>query len=260
MRNKISLPLVILGVVALFSVILAMSAVRHLKKVELDFNSQKNAMTKEITSLKSNAESLQWIVDQKTKSLDSMAKDMKTLEEQVTVLRTEGEEQRKTYDEQIGEFKRKNVALKKRVGTLEEGSLIDRIREALFREENPNVKRILEDSINRIEMIRSGKSVSLQPIVVTKGEGAGATTLSTGGKAIILSVDKRNNLIVINAGRKDNVKEGDRCSILKGGEEIASAEIISVRYRIAAAFVDDVQYKHTIRDVKEGYEVVLAAQ
>lgn len=260
MRNKITLPIIILGIVALFSIILAMSAVRHLKKVELNFNAQKNAMTKEIANLKSSAESLQWIVDEKTKSLDNLSKDMKTLEEQITVLRTANEEQGKTFGAQIGEFKRKNAALKKRVGALEEGSLIDRIKEALFKEDNPGIKRILDDSLNRIEMIKSGKAVSLEPIVVTRGEGIGGTTLSAGGKAIILSVDKRNNLIVINAGRNDSVKEGDRCSILKGGGEIASAEIISVRYRIAAAFVDDVQYKYTIRDVKEGYEVVLAAK
>lgn len=260
MRNKISLPIIILGVVTLFSVVLAMSAVRHLKKVEVDFASKRIAMTKEISDLKSSAESLQWIVDQKTKSMDSLAKDMKALEEQTAAMKTENEEMRRSYDEQLAAFKQKNATLKKRIGTLEEASVFDLIKEALFREKNSNIRTILEDSLNRISLVKSGKMVSLEPIVVTKREGVAGTPLYTGGGVTILSVDRRNNLIVINAGRKEGLKEGDRCSILKGGEEIASAEVISVRYRIAAAFVDDVQYKHTIRDVKEGYEVVLAAQ
>jgi hypothetical protein len=53
------------------------------------------------------------------------------------------------------------------------------------------------------------------------------------------------------------VKEGDRCAVLKGESQIGRARIMAARYRIAAAFIDDIQYKNSIKDIKEGDRVVM---
>jgi hypothetical protein len=68
----------------------------------------------------------------------------------------------------------------------------------------------------------------------------------------VLSVDAKDNLLVIDLGRQDDVKQGNRCIILKDEKEMASGEVISVRYNVSAVFVDDLKFNNKISNIKEG--------
>jgi len=269
MQDKQRLIGVVLIAACAFSIVLAISSFRNLKKMELEFNEKKANLVKENLELKDRIDSIQQIVSQKTASADIMEKEKKDLEEQLQTLKEENEKIISSNNEQLDTLKKKNSVLKKRVATLENSPIVQRIKEAIQTEDNDNVKNVLEDTANKIEMIRSGKSVSLEPIVVTRQQQE--TLLNQASKTaappaqeaktgVILSLDKKNNLMVINLGRKDNVKDGDRCRIFKKDKMIARAQIISTRYRIAAAFIDDIQYKYTINDIEENLKVTVEPQ
>lgn len=65
---------------------------------------------------------------------------------------------------------------------------------------------------------------------------------------------------MIDLGTQDGIVKGDRCVVVKDEKVIASAEIISVRYKISAAFIDDVRYKNALTDIKEGDKVLISKE
>ena len=73
----------------------------------------------------------------------------------------------------------------------------------------------------------------------------------------ILLVDKNCNLVIIDLGQREGVKEKDRLKILKDGKEIAEATVIGVRYRASAAFVDEIEHRHNIRNIENGDAVLI---
>ncbi|MDD5174101.1 MAG: hypothetical protein PHV48_04680, partial [Candidatus Omnitrophica bacterium] len=128
---------------------------------------------------------------------------------------------------------------------------------------NENIRMVLDDSLRKIELIKEGKAVNLEPIVVKDDNALQSALLDQENaqkKGEVLSLDKKSSLVVINLGRKEGVKEGDRLRIFKDADQIAGGEVISVRYRISAAVIDDIRYKSTIDDIKEGYEATLTVK
>ena len=131
---------------------------------------------------------------------------------------------------------------------MEKAPLSEWLKTAMEGETNQKIKNVLSDTMSKINMIRTGRAVTLEPIEVSSSNKTGT----------IISVDRRNDLIVINIGSKNGVMEGDRCKIYsKDGKEIASCEIISARYTIAAGFVDNMNYGTNIKNIKEGLSVAL---
>jgi hypothetical protein len=245
-------------------VLLALSSFRNIKKTELDFNQKKAILIKENLDLKDSVDSLQETIKQKTAALGAVEKEKAALEEQVNALKTAAASFRETSDKELVALKQRTLLLNKKIYTLKKTPIAQRIRSAIDKEENEKIKKVLEDSANKIDMIREGKSVDLEPIIVTK---KGSETPSSAKEkstvsqkkevrsGVVLSVDKKNNLIVINLGRNDGVKEGYVCQILKDGQVIGAAEIMSVRYRVSAAYVKGTQYKVSMDDIKEGCRV-----
>jgi hypothetical protein len=288
MQNKNSLLTVALAIVCVFSLSLAFVSFQNFRKMELSFNEKKARLVKENLDLKDRIDSLQATVSKKSDSLDVFEKENQTLTSQLAHVRSEYRKILETYANQINTLRKKRVTLKKRISTLEKVSLVDYIKNSLAAQEDSNIRKVLTDALNKIELIKEGKSVNLEPIVVTKkeepfppqpappgeeisqtgqaaqprAEEAAPITATAAPKAgrrgIILSLDRQNNLIVVNLGRRDEMKEGDRISVLKEGRQIAGAEIMSVRYRIAAAFVDDIKYGYTINEIKENDRVIAA--
>ena len=272
MQDKSRLIGVVLIAVCAFSIVIAASSFRSLKKMELEFNEKKATLVKENLELKDRIDSIQQMVAQKTESAGILDKEKKIIEDQLQSLKDENEKLISSSTGQIETLKKKNAILKKRIVTLENSPIVQRIKEAIQVEDNDSVKAVLADAVNKMEMIGAGKSVSLEPIVVTKirqespsapdkkPTGAASPATAEGKTGVILSVDKKSNLIVINLGRKDDVKEGDRCKIFKKDREIAGAQIINIRYRISAAFIDDIKYKYTINDIAENQKAVIETQ
>jgi hypothetical protein len=72
------------------------------------------------------------------------------------------------------------------------------------------------------------KPIELEKIVIS-------SLLEAEGK--VLAVDRQNDLIVINLGAINNLKNGDKLSIYRGNSFIANAELVKVQDRISAAMV-----------------------
>ena len=261
MQNKSTLFSAILITVCVFLLVITISTFRSLKKMELEFNEKKATLVKEGLELKDKLNSLQEDFNKKAASVGVIEKEKKELESQIDQIKEEQGKIISSYTQELDALKKKNEFLKKSISALERSPLITRIRAAIMKEDNEDIKKLLQNTLDKIELIKSGKSVNLEPIVVTKKEDSAAAEYATmkpeGREGAIISLDPKNNLMVINLGTKDNLKEGNRCKILRDGQEIAQAEILSVRYRIAAAFIDDIQYRYTINDIKEGYKVVV---
>lgn len=271
MQDKQRLIGVALIAACVFCIVLAFSSFRNLKKMELEFNEKKATLVKENLELKDRIDSIQQIVSQKTESTGILEKEKKDLEDQLKTLKEENDKVMASTKEEVDTLRKKNAVLKKRIATLENSPIVQRLKEAMQVEDNENVRNVLQDAMNKIDMIKAGKTVSLEPIVVTKqsqetspfaqASQAATPSLQAATKTgVVLSVDKKNNLIAINLGSKDDVKDNDRCTIFKADKPIAHAQIINVRYRIAAAFIDDIEYKYTINDIQENYKVMIEPQ
>lgn len=253
--------------ISVFSVFLSLSLYRYLKVTEIKFETEKAALIKENMALQDKADSLDKTVKEKAEAVLTLEAQKKTILDQVKSIEEESKKAMQLYTGQIDILKKENTSLREKMEGLKKFSIIDLIKQAITKEDNENIKKVLEDAMIKVDLIRSGKVVNLEPIVVEDNAGAAEAVLQeepqtkpvsgqikTGN---VLSVDAASDLIVISMGRKDEIKEGDRCLIFKDGKEMASGEIISTRYRIAAAFVDDIKYKYNIRDIKEGDKVLM---
>jgi len=72
------------------------------------------------------------------------------------------------------------------------------------------------------------KPIELEKIIIS-------SLLESEGK--VLAVDKQNDLVVVNLGAMNNLKNGDRLSIYRGHSVIANAQVIKVQDRISAAMI-----------------------
>lgn len=277
MHNNNVLLIAVLVVICLLLGVLAFSYSKDLKKTELAFNEKKAVLVKENLDLKDRLDSLQKIISEKTESLTATAKEKSAVQEQLDALVEKNKELMTSYTAKLEVLSREKEALRKKVLNLDKSPVIERIKDILKKEENDNIRKVLEDVLNKLELIKEGKPVNLEPIVVTKNEVLTTSPviepapqkeekIEEARKVIeqqeksgtILSVDRKNSLIVISLGRKEDVAEGYRCKILNNDEEIASAEVVSVRYRIAAAFIDNILGKHSMNDIKEGLKVTIS--
>ena len=75
---------------------------------------------------------------------------------------------------------------------------------------------------------RNKKPVELEKIIIS-------SLLEAEGR--VLAVDKQNDLVVINLGSTNNLKNGDKLSIYRGDSFIANAELVKVQDRISAAMI-----------------------
>jgi hypothetical protein len=94
---------------------------------------------------------------------------------------------------------------------------------------NSRLAQNLERSAKRFTVASQHKKpVELEKIIVS-------SLLEAEGK--ILAVDKQNDLVVVNLGAINNLKNGDRLSIYRGDSFIANAELVKVQNRISAAMI-----------------------
>ena len=229
---------------------------RSISKAELDFNEKKTLLAKENLELKNNVDSVQATLNDKLEAIDEREYRNKILDGQFAILTKENERLMKSNAEQLEAFKRKKEALERRIRVLENITTIRYVREAISKETNEEIKRLLEDTLNKIGLIGSGMSINPEPVftpVLETLESVTAPPVSQENekKGVILSFDSNSQLAVISLGRKDEIKEGDVCKISRDGQEIGSGEVMSVRYRIAAVFVNEIQNRYTIYNIRE---------
>ncbi len=109
--------------------------------------------------------------------------------------------------------------------------LISYLSASLLKEKLINLKlaKNLNRSSKRFAVAsRNKKPVELEKIIIS-------SLLEAEGR--VLAVDKQNDLVVINLGSTNNLKNGDKLSIYRGDNFIANAELVKVQDRISAAMV-----------------------
>lgn len=269
----------ILIVVSLLFIILAVSSFQDLKKMKSEFSEKSAKVVKENLDLKGSLSSLQEAADQKIDLLAVLEKDKHNFDAQIKTLRDEYKEAAVSYKKEREALKHKIVILKKKIAAMENAPIAPWIKEALGKEENENVKNVLKYALNMIELIKSGKDATVESgpvkqagpvdeeIPVQETAGGVARQIMVQGPlkearngGTVISVDQRNRLISINLGSSDGIKEGDRCQIIKDEQVLGSAEIMGARPRVSAAFIDDLQGKYTMDDIKESSRVQVIKQ
>ena len=238
----LKLTLIIMAIVVLMIFLFSFLYVRMLK---FDFDQKRDALMTQISDLKEEIEALREGMDRKERMLIDVEREKRSVESALRDARDDNEELRAELTEKLNQLERKRKTLKKRIASLEGGSPLLMLREAAAKSTNPDVQRILQEAMQRVSLVEQGKPISLEPITVGGQVGGGT----------IVSFDRRNNLIVVDLGRKSGLSSGDRLSIMRDGGEIASAEVLSTRYLLSAAFIDQFSYGSSIRDIKESLKV-----
>ena len=273
MQNRNNLSITALIIICVFFIFLSLSFFKNVKKMELEYKDQKAVLLKENINLRVRIDSLQNAVDQKIESVSAMEQEKEALEKQLAALKAENEKLASSFNDQLEALKKKNFILRKKVASLENSDLVQRIKDAIENEESENIKKVLVIALNKVESIKAHRPAALGLVTEKKEDVFAQAEAAVAGQerkgespqpppaeeksGAILSLDRKNNLIVISFGHKDGIKEGDRCGILQEGKEVAQAEIMAVRYRISAAFIDNFKYKYNIGSIKEGDRVTL---
>lgn len=242
--------------VCAFSVILAISLYGYLKSAEQKFKKDKAVLVREKMELKDELDELKDDLKEKADAVTSLQTERKAIKEELIRLEKLNEELSSARNDEVEGLKKEIARLRRDTEQYRDVAPLDLIRGMIGREKDENIRQILSDAMTRIGMVKEGRQVTLEPIVVT---GAAAGSASSPGKkeAKILTLDKKNSLIVINLGQGQGVKEGQRVTISDNGSEIAFATIIRTRYEISAAFVDSFSGRHTIQDVTEKAKIVV---
>jgi hypothetical protein len=242
------------------------------KAAELKFNERKAELIKENLDLKDRTEGLSEIVEQKKEAVALLENSRKAMEERIADFQEEMTALEKKYEDQLLELKEENTSLFQRIEDLENRPLSSHIQAAIAQEKSEKLKSFLAQVISNINIIEKGGDIELEPIIVTKKDGTlqkntpsksfygdvqKEPVISSEQIGKVISVDEKYSLVVFDLGRKDGVERGGQCEISKDEKRIATAEIISARYRVAAAFVYEVEYGHSIRDIQKGDDVTI---
>lgn len=246
----------ILIAICVFSIILAFSAFDQAKRAEGSFKKEKAALLQEGEELKNRLKLLSKAIQKDREIIASLESERRAFENELADIERTSAGEKEKNDRTIALLKRENVKMRGEMGALKKASATDLIKEMVSREPDENIKRVLSDTLVKITMVKEGKVVQLEPIVVA-GENERALNPQNRREGKILSLDKRSNLVVIDLGMAQGLKEGQRCRIFGTAGEIASAMIIKTRYEISAAFVDTFLSKYTIEDIGEGAKVLI---
>lgn len=273
MKDKTRFLIAILISVAIFLMILVASLYNQQKTAELQFNERKAKLIKENLDLKDKSESYKETLQRNNEAMALLKEKSRAVEDQIMAFEQEKEALKDEYDSRILELKEENNSLSQRIDDLENMPLTKKIERSLEEEENEALRQFLAKVIYNIKVIREGGNIELEPIVVTESgsaeqqskiaraaeEGGVGLVSEMSGEATgrIISTDPKYSLVVFDLGRKDNVNRGQQCSIYKDEERIATAEIISARYRVSAAFVYEMEYGYNVRDIKEGDAITI---
>jgi len=286
MQSKNTLLDFVFITICLFSLVLVVFMFKQLKTMESEFNEEKGVLVREKLDLEERVESIQKIIDQKADTLIRIEGEKKSLTEALNALKEETKRQIQIYTSELDTLRINNASLAGRITALERKPLLQNLSEAIAKEKDEKVKKILERALYRAYSIYTKKGIEPEFIVapskpefiedeleeefiIEKGETAGekkeekkiTSVFGVSGKikkqGKVLFLDKTYNMVIINLGSIDDIKDGERCIILEKGKEIAQGEIIGVRYRVSAILIDGLIQNYTLADIKEGHDVVV---
>ncbi len=249
----------VLIIACAFMLILLFSVFNHTKSVETKYKRERSEFIKEKMSLKDELDSLKSELKMNGEKIDSLKADKASISEELAQVKKSIVELETATSLEKESLIKSNEQLKKSGGAFQGYTTAQIIKEVSARETNENIKKFLADVALKLDMIMEGKVVALEPIVVTETENREANKEADKIEAKqgeIISFDKKTGLIVINIGREDNVREGQKLTIYNNQDAICTASVIRLRYQISAAVIETYRVKHSISDVREGLRVV----
>lgn len=242
--NALFIPLLI--VVCIFAAIFSFSLFTQIKSAEDALKQEKEVLSKEKAALAVDVDSLKADVKAKADTIAALQAENKTISDSESLARSSMES-----------LKKDNNKYKDEVETFNSYTPSQLIILISSREKNENARNLLEDTAKKLDMIREGKTVSLEPITVTKNQTKPRPALYGQKQGKVVSVDIRDGTVVIDMGKLDGIKEGQYCTIYDGQSLICAASVAWTRFTISGIITNDFQPGHSIKDVKEGLSVVL---
>lgn len=223
--------------------------------MEFNFNRKRAALVKENLDLKDKMGSFEEAASRNQAEKVKVADEAKIIEEESArikekdeILRSEYEqlikkynsfsEENKSLAQQITVLKNKHSALGGYADNIEKAPLVQEVKGLIKKEQNDGIKNVSQDT---------------PPQNVQPPPSTGQSDIL--GK--IISIDYKNNLAVIDLGRRDRVKESDSCIILKDGLEFARGEVIKTGYNTSAIFINELKHKNTVADIPERSAVII---
>jgi septal ring factor EnvC (AmiA/AmiB activator) len=214
-----------------------------------------NNMNRDTQDVKHTADYNQKMVDNLTQALASektnnleLAKRLRAAKADNRQIRQQLQsigERRLSLEQKVADMQSKNAGLESSLASMELY-----VKQQMFQMDD--IKNQMEDARGSRSVSASGAApaqspyqqaaagrsrrdaIQLPPIVVRPQQPVAADAPSVGDKSRVISIDKENNFVVVNAGQADNVKIGDMFQVYRDGQNIGSVEVIQARDRISA--------------------------
>ncbi len=249
--------LIVVCAVCVFCALAAIIMFSHIKGSERAFGDKNAALVRERTELKIQFDSLSEDFDKNKFYTDNLEKEKKSIEDAFARVEKEYNELKGQNAKKLYLLKHENMVIRKKIEAFQKISAVELIKQIVSRESDRNIKNILSDTLAKMEAAKNGRYIPLDPIVLAAPTADKPETPYGSKQGKIVSVDKKNCLIVVNMGRAQEVEDGRRCRIVDDHGEIAAGTIIRARHKISAAFIDTFSPRRTIEDVKEDARVVI---
>lgn len=239
------------------------TTLKNLKTANDQLLLEKNSLSFEINNLSRDTQDLthaseynQKMVDNLTDALArektdklEMAKRLKAIKSDNRLLRQQIQslgERRLQLEKKVADLQGKNATLENSLTSMElyvkqQLFQMDELKNQIEEVKTPASRAIPKSAaVSRSEYpvsssdSRRKDAIQLPPIVVKPQTQAKNDVPDLGDTVKIVSIDKENNFVVVNAGRDSGLKIGDSFQVYRNGKGIGMVEVIQTRERIAA--------------------------
>jgi septal ring factor EnvC (AmiA/AmiB activator) len=214
-----------------------------LKKKMEDTSKEKQRLQEQLTKVQEEKEDIGKQLEALEKSKKELTAQLKEIRQAFSTKLDELSKKKSELEEQIKKLEEDNSRLKRKVAAGGQNSF-----ESAFK---PEPSRFSENysggafsssqsQSSAIYVNSPSQSVELPPIVVrpfSEEQKTERQDTVQGAPLMgrILSINKENNFVVINAGNNSGVKNGDILHVFRKDEQIAEIEVIQVRSTVSAA-------------------------
>ncbi len=112
------------------------------------------------------------------------------------------------------------------------------------------IKQNLDQKITDLPVKSSPTEVELPPIIVNAAPVGPAAGPAVGPKQhTVISINETNNFVIVDLGEADGSRVGQALKVYRGGNDIASLEVIQVRKDISAADIKNKSVQLKVGDI-----------
>jgi len=202
----------------------------------------------------------QQLASEKTNNLE-LAKRLKAIKEDNRQMRQQLQslgDRRLSLEKKVSELQTKNASLESNLSSMElyvkqQMYHMDDIKSQLDEGKPSSGSRAAAPAQSSYQQAAARQSkkdaIQLPPIVVRPQQPEASDAPDIGDGAKIISIDKENNFVVVNAGQADNLKIGDEFQVYRDGKNVGFVEVIQTRDRISACDIKNEKTPLRVGDV-----------